>query len=290
MKLVAPRWLYCGMIAFLAAAISAHYLFGSPVAAIWISFASREAAYAWGTCLCLLVAAEYKRQPLLRMAWLLLAANGLVSIVRHVLESRTLEQWPPVHLWRHATITLALLLLLGGIWAMAQAFVKAGLGFRIHRTDGIAVAMIFGVLCVILVFRDQLSEASMPLPGPRVLQISSQVVIALAAAFSVALHRIIVDMGGGKLAISMRFLVAHILGRVLLVLLSQTFKSQLAFSADTEFAFTLGFDVMTWVFALAAAYRATMFAAALQQAPPRPDQILALQLDQRWAREVSEKL
>jgi hypothetical protein len=116
------------------------------------------------------------------------------------------------------------------------------------------------------------------------LQLFSQVVIAVAGAFAVVLHRIILEMGGGKLAIAMRFLAGHIVGRVLLVLMSQILRPYISTHPDWAYVTHIAFDGTIWLFALAACYRVNMFSAALRQAPPKPEEILALSLDEQWSR------
>jgi hypothetical protein len=254
------------------------------VAADTISTADKELAYLLATAFCLRIACEYRRQPKLRLAWRLLAINGMVSMLRHALEMGAFDPITHIHLYRQVSITLALLFLLGGMWTMARAFLSTGLGFRVHRIDILAVACVFALVSVILFFHENLSEASVPLLAPRNVQIFSQVVIAVAAAFSVVLHRIILEMGGGKLAIAMRFLVGHIVGRVLLVLTSQILHPNIAAHPDWEFISHLAFDFSIWLFALAACYRASMFTAALKQTPPKLEEILALSLDRQWSR------
>jgi hypothetical protein len=283
MNRITPSWLYLGMAASLAAVAIANFVFHSKQAE-WISLADKELAYALATGFCLKIAAEYRRQPALRLAWLLLAANAIVSLVRHVLDLSSLEQVPHIHLYRQIAITLALLFLLGGMCGMARAFLGTGLGFRIHRIDVVAVAGVFALVSVILIFHEHLSEAYVPLPASRDIQLFSQVVIAVAAALSVVLHRIILEMGGGKLAIAMRFLVAHIVGRVVLVLTGQILRPYMALHSNWDVLSRLAFDATIWIFALAACYRASMFTAALRQAPAKPEEILALSLDKQWSR------
>lgn len=284
-RAVSPSALYLYMAVSIGAVAIAHFFFHSG-SAYWVNAAGKEIAYILATGFCLQIASEYRRQPLMRLAWNLLAANALVSILRHVLETRSLQQVLHVHLYRQIVITAALLLLLGGMWSMACAFLRTGLGFRVHRIDVIAVVMIFGVVSAILIFHDHLSEAHIPLPAVRDLQLFSQVVIAAAGALSVVLHRITLDMGGGKLAISMRFLVGHILGRVMLVLTGVILRPYLSTHQEWGFVSNLAFNATIWIFALAACYRADMFTAALQQAPPKPEEILALSLENRWASNV----
>jgi hypothetical protein len=283
MNRITPRWLYFAMAASLTATAAAYFLFHAPTVEI-VSLLSKELAYALAACFCLQIASEYRRQPALRLAWLLLAANAIVSIVRHALEMSWFEQSPHLHLYRQIAITLALLFLLGGMWTMAYAFLRTSLGFRIHRIDVVAVATVFALVSLILFYRDHLSEAHLPLLAPKNVQLFSQVVIAVAGASAVLLHRIILDMGGGKLAIAMRFLVGHTVGRVVLVLTGQILRPYAPLHPGWDTLSHLAFDATTWIFALAACYRASMFTAALRQAPPKPEEILALSLAKQWSR------
>ena len=132
MKSLTPRWIYFSMFVALIATVICHFFLATGTE--WVSFAGKELAYLLATSFCLQIAAEYRRQPLLRLAWLLLAANGIVSLLRHILELSMLERIPQIHLYRQTSITLALLFLLGGMVAMARAFLQTGLGFRIHRS------------------------------------------------------------------------------------------------------------------------------------------------------------
>ena len=279
MNRITPRWLYFAMLITLCAT-AASFLLRSSYTEV-LSLGTKELAYLLATGFCLKIASEYRRQPALRLAWLLLAANALVSVARHILEMSWFEKTPFVHLYRQIAITLALLLLVGGMWTMARAFLRTGLGFRIHRIDIFGVATVFALLSAILFFHEHLSEA---LSAPRDVQLFSQVVIAVAGASAVLLHRIILDMGGGKLAIAMRFLVGHIVGRVVLVLASEIATPNIAARPEWEFSRRLAFDATIWIFALAACYRASMLAAAVRQAPPKPEEILALSLDKQWSR------
>jgi len=283
MTRLTPRWLYLVMACSLSATAASSFIFYSSRTPL-ISLVCKELAYGLASVFCLQIAAEYRRQPALRMTWLLLAANAIVSSVRHALEMSWFEQVPNIHLLRQLAITSALLCLLGGMWTMAHAFLRTGLGFRIHRIDVIAVAGVFAVVSVILFFREHLSEANSSLLAPLNLQLFSQVVLAVAAASAVFLHRIILAMGGGKLAIAMRFLVGHIVGRVVLVLAGQTFGLNSPSHQSWDALSHLAFDATAWIFALAACYRASMFASALRQAPPKPEEILALSLDKQWSR------
>jgi hypothetical protein len=247
----------------------------------------KELGFVLTVAFCLKIAREYPRKTTLRAAWLLLAGFALVSMARHLIDAALFESVPYIHAYRHLAVLVSLLCLLAGMSAMAWAFWKTGLGFSITRLDTAAVAAIFGILTVILVMHEHLSEAHFPLSASRYLQIASQVVIAAAAAVSVVLHRFSMEMGGGKLAITMRMISAHIAIRVLLVLSSVMFGAFIAAHPAADFLSQLCFDAAVWIFAIGARYRAQMFTRALRQAPPRPEDILAFTLEEQWTQEAA---
>jgi hypothetical protein len=261
------------------------------LSAFWLrnSIAVRAAVEELGAVLavafCLKVAREHPPKSALQTAWLLLAGFALVSILRHLLDTPLFGNLPYLHAYRHLSILVSLLFLLAGMSAMARAFWKTGLGFSITRLDAVAVAAIFAILTIILVMHEHLSEGHFPLSASRYLQLASQVVIAAAAAVSVVLHRFSMEMGGVKLAITMRMISAHITIRVLLVLSTVMFGDFIAAHPVVNLASQLCFDTAVWIFAIGACYRAQMFTVALHQAPPRPEEILAFTLEEHWTQE-----
>jgi hypothetical protein len=282
MSRITPRLLYIVMaVALTSYAISALWMRNS----IIVRAVVEELGAGLAVAFCLKVAREHPPKSALKTAWLLLASFALVSMLRHLLDTPLFANVPYVHAYRHLSILLSLLCLLGGMSAMARAFWKTGLGFSITRLDAAAVAAIFGILTVILVMHEHLSEGHFPLSASRYLQLASQVVIAAAAAVSVVLHRFSVEMGGGKLAITMRMISAHITIRVLLVLSTVMAGGFIAAHPVVNLASQLCFDAAVWIFAIGACYRAQMFTLALRQAPPRPEEILAFTLEEHWAQE-----
>jgi hypothetical protein len=247
----------------------------------------REAGTALGAIFCLQIAREYPRRSMLQVAWLLLAGFALCALARHLIEGASLDGIAYMHAYRHLTILVSLLLLLSGMLVMARAFFETGLGFSITRLDGVAVAAIFAVLTVILVMHEHLSEARFPLPASRYLQLAAQVVIAAAAAVSVVLHRFSVQMGGGKLAITMRLIIAHITIRVLLVLGNVIFGDFILAHRSAGSATAVLFDAAVWIFTGAAFYRTRMLRVAQRQAEPCPEDLLAFTLEEPWRQDAA---
>lgn len=234
------------------------------------------AAYSMAVILNLEIAGEYKSAIWLRLGWLALAANAAFSIVRMLIESPLINlisedytRRPLAGLLQHVAILPANTFLLLGMLAMWRAYHQVGLGFTIERRDYAAIAAILGLMVALLFFRQGLSEARSPYFAARVLQQSGLVMLSLGAAVSLVLYRIAVQMGGGKLAISLRFLTLYTLMRAVMVLIQALFR---LISPGLNHPLTvaslfldLGWQSVPWLAALAAAYRAELTLHAAHQ-------------------------
>ncbi|HMX24982.1 MAG TPA: hypothetical protein PKC13_05080, partial [Blastocatellia bacterium] len=96
------------------------------------------------------IAKEHRQTRWLHAAWLALAANAGVSIVRMIVESSLLNlAWPGytrTPLWgllQHLAIVPANLFLLLGLLAMWWAYQQVGLGFTVEKRD---YAVLVGIL------------------------------------------------------------------------------------------------------------------------------------------------
>jgi magnesium-transporting ATPase (P-type) len=117
-----------------------------------------------------------------------------------------------------------------------------------------------------LYFRNDLSAARVSTPLARRAQLFSQVMFAVAAAGCVLLMRISKQMGGGKLAIAMGWIIAHIVLRAVLVL-SSALQAHLHKSLPfSDLLTTLVSTAAIWMFAMAAASRYQVSLTAAQQA------------------------
>src|SRR5262245_42222958 len=180
-------------------------------------------AYALALALNLEIAAEYRPTRWLRVAWLAMAANAGVSILRILVESPlislqqpgTPRNWMP-GLLQHLTIVPANIFLLIGLVAMWHAYHQVRLGFTIERRDYLAIGGIFLLTCGLLFFRQGLSESQSPYLVSRYLQLMGLVLLSLSAAAGLVLHRMAMQMGGGKLAVALRFLTFYTLLRAVL--------------------------------------------------------------------------
>lgn len=208
------------------------------------------------------IAREYRSAPWLRVAWLALAANAGISIFRMIFESPLLTLiWPEYTtglrgLWQHLAIVPANFSLLVGVVTMCLAYHRVGLGFEIERRDYVLMAAIAALLIALMVFRGGLSEAQSPYLSSRLLQQLGLLLLALVSAVSVVLHRMTMQMGGGKLALALRVLTLYALLRSLLVLPGAEFSPVV--ESIRSHLLTLAWQTVLWLPALAAAYRAQL--------------------------------
>lgn len=222
-------------------------------------------AFALALLLNVEIAREHRSAPWLRVAWLALAANAGISIFRMIFESPLLTLiWPEYTtglrgLWQHLAIVPANFSLLVGVVAMCLAYHRVGLGFDIERRDYVLMAAIAALLIALMVFRGGLSEAQSPYLSSRLLQQLGLLLLALVSAVSVVLHRMTMQMGGGKLALALRVVTLYALLRSLLVLLGALRPefSPLVESIRSHLL-TLAWQAVLWLPALAAAYRAQL--------------------------------
>jgi hypothetical protein len=239
-------------------------------------------AYGLALWLNLEIAAEYRQTRWLRLAWLALAGNAGVSIVRMVVESSLFNLiWPGYTrdpLWgllQHLAIVPANAFLLFGLLAMWWAYHEVGLGFALEKRDYAAIAGILGLLLTLMVFREGLSEARSPYAVSRWLQLSGLALLSFSAAASLATHRMAMQMGGGKLAVALRFLTLYTLLRGALVLLQAGQRMSLTEGQQVSDSYSvfmnLCWQAVPWIATLAAAYRVEMTVHAARELEQQRD-------------------
>jgi hypothetical protein len=270
-KRMTPRVLgtICASMVVLLAVLS----LVNPVAILLVRLVSPLIAYGIAMWLCVEIAAEYRSSSDLRRAWVVLGVCAGVSMLRHLFDTPLVDLvWPGYwsgpwsQLMRELLAAAALTLLAAGIWTMAEAFRRMRLGFSLLWPD--LAAMAGGVLLLgfVLYFRNDLSAARVSVSVATRAQLFSQVMFAVAAAGCVLLMRISKQMGGGKLAIAMGWIIAHIMLRAVLVLataLQAHLHKSLPFS---DFLFSVVSTAAIWMFAMAAASRHQVSLTAAQQA------------------------
>jgi hypothetical protein len=230
-------------------------------------------AYGIAMWLCVEIAAEYRSSRDLRQAWVVLGVCAGVSMLRHLFDTPLVELvWPGYwsgpwsSLMRELLAAAALTLLAAGILIMAEAFRRMRLGFSLHGTDLCAMAGVLLLLGLVLYLHDDLSAARVSVSVAKRAQLFSQVMFAVAAAGCVLLMRISQQMGGGKLAIAMGWIIAHIVLRAALVLAS-AWQVHLNKSLPAiNLTFQLLSNAAIWMFAMAAASRYQVSLTAAQQA------------------------
>ncbi|MEP7340343.1 MAG: hypothetical protein ABI977_21600 [Acidobacteriota bacterium] len=227
------------------------------------------------------IAEEYRNARWLRVAWLALAANAGISVLRMIAESPLWQQsWPEYSpslrgLLQHLAIVPANFALLLGVAAMCWAYHQVELGFEIERRDWLMMSGVAVLLIALMTFREGLTEAQSPFVAGRYLQQSGLVLLALATAVSIILQRMAAGMGGGRLAMALRVLTLYLLLRAGLVLLGALHPERFISPAGNilrGYFFELGWQTLLWLPALAAAYRAELtLHAARELAQQRAD-------------------
>ncbi len=245
---------------------------GPPEAAILVI--EGVIAYGIAMVLCFQIAAEYRHSYWLRLAWLCLAIKSALAVVRYTLDDPMLNLIRPGYyesplsgLARELPMAIAVSFLVAGMLAMARGFLQMGLGFKLERRDWVAIVGVIAVLIAVIYFRHDLSAArwkSMPLALQA--QITTQILYALAAAISILLYRVSLQMGGGQLAAALRCLIVYIALRALLVFVSMVLLPGL-FRIDREnFVTMFVYQGTPWLFTLAAVYRYQLASNATRQA------------------------
>ena len=272
---ITPKVIWIGLALNLCAWLACHLPWRAGLTAhMWVAEGAVRTAFlclAYGLALALNleIAAEHRQTRWLRFAWLALTGNAAVSIIRIVVESPLFNLvWPGytrAPLWgllQHLTIAPANALLLFGLLAMWWAYHQVGLGFAVEKRDYAAIAGILCLLVALMVFHEGLSEARSPYAVSRWLQLVGLALLSFSAAASLATHRVAMQMGGGKLAVALRFLTLYTLLRGALVLLQAGQRMSLTEGQQTSGSYSvfmnLCWQAVPWVAALAAAYRAEM--------------------------------
>jgi hypothetical protein len=231
-------------------------------------------AFGIACVLSLEVAAEYSRSHWARLAWLMLAANAGISLVKRTAGSPLLDfvsaeyrTGPLRGLVDNLLVVPANLCLLAGLLAMWWAFHRIGLGFRIERRDWVAMIGVAALFLTLMVYRQDLSQGQSPYLLSRVLQPAGLALLGLASAFGVVLHRYAMQLGDGSLAEVMRWLMFYVLLRGALVLGRAIISPMQPLTLDSppgldQWAFDLLWQVVHWAVAMAAACRAQLTVSA----------------------------
>jgi hypothetical protein len=234
-------------------------------------------AYGIAALLSLEVAAEYRQAQWARLAWLLLAANAALSLLKRSVGSPlfdfVMEDYrtsPLRGLLDNLLVVPANLCLLGGLLALWWAFHRLGLGFGIERRDWAAMAGVAALFLTLLILRADLSQGQSPYLLSRALQPTGLALLGVVSACGVVLHRYAVQMGDGSLAAVMRWLMLYVLLRGVLVLLRSFLSPKLPLALDSpsdldEWALDVLWQVVHWAAAMAAACRAQLTVSAAEE-------------------------
>ncbi len=233
-------------------------------------------AFGSAVLLSLEVAAEYQSRWA-RVAWVLLAASAALSLLKRCVGSPLFDflmggyRVSPLRgLLDNVLVVPANLCLLAGLLAMWWSLHRLRLGFRIEHRDYAAMAAVAALFVALLLFRGNLSQGQSPYIISRFLQPIGLGLLAIISAFAVALRRYSLQMGDGKLARVIAWLMVYVLLRGALVLARSLLRPKLPLMLDSPagleaWAFDVLWQVVQWAAALAAAWGAQLTVSAAEQ-------------------------
>lgn len=235
-------------------------------------------AYGVACAINLEIANEYRSSSWLRFAWLAFAANAAISLFRPVVESQILYSIAPADwdqaemgLLQHLLIIPANCCFLLGVLSMWFAYHRVGLGFRIERRDYLAMAGVLILTIGLMTYRENLTEAQSPYLTSRILQPVGLILLSVCSAASIVLYRLAMQMGGGQLALALRWLTVYVLLRGVLVLLRALSLDFLPEGGTWlgRYVIEVGWQIVPWIVALAAVCRAELTVKAARELEQR---------------------
>jgi hypothetical protein len=213
-------------------------------------------ANAIGLIYCRKICGDHHGRSTMRTAWLLMAGSCAAAIVRHGFEWTTfLLGWDDGNMatnivsLRQIPTVLAMVFLTASLIFMWSSFAAVGLGMRYRLRDAVMLLAVLALMVGVLSNRQELWDDRSEYVLMRYLQWSSPVILALPALIGLALQPVCKEMGGGQLAVSLRYLVWSLLLR--LASLLATFTPALKGVSVVAMAGTAAFWAAPWLFALA---------------------------------------
>lgn len=207
------------------------------------------AAYLIGLLSCWRVAALYRKRSPIRIGWLALGVNCLLSIFRHIALIPSFERIAGsevhVHIISQGLQLPALIFVLLGLGAMWWGVYRLGLGFRVRWWE--CVGIVTAAALVTWMFRGHLSHAHSAYGILTILQAVSLALLIAIAGVGLLLTSLSIQMGGGRLAIVIRCIAVYAFTRSLLNLTQGD-------GANLPLAWWLCFYAVPWIFAFGAAY------------------------------------
>jgi hypothetical protein len=206
-------------------------------------------AYVMALLSCWRAAEQYPEHSPIRLGWLAMGANCLLSIFRHLALNPVFYSWTGGEgqsRFLSQMIQLpALICAMAGILLMWWGVYRLELGFRLRWIDSAAIAATAGI--VVWAFRNHLDLSHAGHGFIAVLQQISLGLLITIGGVGLLLHGLTLQMGGGRLAVVMRSVAVYALARSTLTLTQQHRQSFLL-------AWWLCFYAVPWIFAFGAAY------------------------------------
>jgi hypothetical protein len=207
------------------------------------------AAYLIGLVSCWRVATLYPAASPVRLGWVSLGGNCLLSACRHIALNPLFEgvagNKERMYLISQAVQLPALILVLLAMVAMWWGMYRLGLGFKVRWYE--CAGILAAASMVAWTFRNDLSHAHSSQGILTILQPVSLGLLIAITGVGLLLHSLAMQMGGGRLAVVMRCIAVYAFTRSLLNLWQ-----------GENVTFALGrwlcFYSVPWIFAFGASY------------------------------------
>ena len=204
------------------------------------------AAYLIGLLSCWRGALLYPKDSPIRLGWLAMGANCVLSAFRHaaLIPKQFVRSTDRIDIVSQTLQLPALIFVLLGLGAMWWGVYRLGLGFRVRWWECSAIAS--SAAMIAWTFRDNLSHAHSANGVLTVLQLISLTLLIAIAGVGLLLHGLAMQMGGGRLAVVMRSVAVYALIRSLLNLSQGD-------SGNSPLIWSLCHYAVPWIFAFGAA-------------------------------------
>lgn len=206
-------------------------------------------AYLIGLVSCWRAAISYPKRSPIRLGWLAMGGNCFLSLFRHLalnpLFAKIFGSQDRVFFASQTLQLPALILVLLGMAALWWGVYRLRLGFRVGWLNYLGIGC--AAVLVAWASRGKLSLAHEEYGGLSIIQDVSLGLLVAIGGVSLLLHGLAIQMGGGRLAVVMRWIAVYALLRSTLTLTQGWRESYSLF-------WWLAFFSVPWLFSLSAAY------------------------------------
>lgn len=221
------------------------------------------------------IASEYRNFRSSRLVWYALGVNSLLLAIRIFVSADLLQVYFPNYFLsglrgflNHALSVPSSIFFLLGLLGMLHSFNCAGMATKLKRIDYIWIFISLVNLSGMLILRKYLEEGASPLIINRILQPIDLSLLVISSIVCIVLQRYASGFNGGRLAESLKWLVAYGLLPIVLVLVIQVGIPMLhkSFAINLWPASRMLWALLPWMTTMAAAVRVDLTYRSIAQA------------------------